>query len=915
MREHGLLFDGPIVIDGQIHRYYVDGDRKGRRNGWAVIHAGAYPAGSFGCWKRGVKLTWSAKETRHYTFAEREEQRRQRQRLAVQRAAEQQAKHAAAAVVANEIHESSSLCTDHPYLARKKVKDFGVLRKGQWAVTNSNTGEVTLVSDNALLVPMRSSARSIDSLQAIFPNSDNILGRDKSFLAGGRTKGCYCAIGKIVDDILIICEGLATGLSLHECTGYAVAVAFSAANLVDVARVMRARRVDLRVVIAADDDRRPSTSEPIKNPGIYYATLASDSIGAVVATPKFSSLDGNPSDYNDLHQRQGPEVVKASINAALEQNQSTNLVPPTVPPSIEHRGENVDGPEKNGHFVIRGLDHQYYYFFLRGRCQLLRYTKADFSVAGFIQLADLNWWEDNFQASNGGFNTKAATNWVIRVAEKRGTFDPNSIRGRGAWIDNKRVVFHNGQNLLIDGFRTALDEITSRFVYEAAPQLVAVESTGLCDEEGKALLQLFARWNWESPSSPKVLAGWCFLAAICGVLKWRPHIWLTGDSGSGKSTLMEDIVRPLLGGAELFFQGSSTEAGVRQSLGRDARPVLFDEAESENERSAHQINNVITLVRQASSENGARIVRGTVAGNAQEFLIRSMFCFSSIRVPLTQRADTSRVATLALLPFETKGEQENAKTRLLISKFVTDSTIGARLVKRALDNIDAMLKNIDIFIEVIDGQLGRRRDATQYGTLFAGAWALTSTRVATQEEATEFVREFDDSQHQDDAVTHGGAAVLRTVTMARVRSAAGHEVAVAEFIAASAGRGLLDSGAEEADRELQRHGLRVVQWDGRWKLLVARAHSGVKKLAAGSSYETDPWRQLARLEGARTSKQGEPREKERFAGSSLRYVEIPMEQVLGDSWESDFVSIKPRPGSRTGEERFIAAHERALPRK
>jgi len=151
--------------------------------------------------------------------------------------------------------------------------------------------------------------------------------------------------------------------------------------------------------------------------------------------------------------------------------------------------------------------------------------------------------------------------------------------------------------------------------------------------------------------------------------------------------------------------------------------------------------------------------------------------------------------------------------------------------------------------------------------------------------------------------------------MARVRTETGHEVAIAELIAASAGRGLLDSGAVMADRELQRHGMRVVQWDDGWKLLVARAHSGFKKLAAGSTYEADPWRQLGRIEGARTSRQGEPREKERFAGSSLRYIEVPMERVLGDTWESDFVLRKADPSSRTGEELFAAAHERALPQK
>ncbi|GHU13144.1 hypothetical protein FACS189449_08110 [Alphaproteobacteria bacterium] len=57
------------------------------------------------------------------------------------------------------------------------------------------------------------------SLQKIYPNGL------KKFHAGGRKKGCYFVIGEICDEV-IICEGYATGASIHECIEKPVVVAF-----------------------------------------------------------------------------------------------------------------------------------------------------------------------------------------------------------------------------------------------------------------------------------------------------------------------------------------------------------------------------------------------------------------------------------------------------------------------------------------------------------------------------------------------------------------------------------------------------------------------------------------------------------------------------------------------------------------
>jgi putative DNA primase/helicase len=122
---------------------------------------------------------------------------------------------------------------------------------------------------------MRDTAGILHSLQTIAPDGS------KMFMSGGRVKGCYFSIGK-PRGALIICEGLATGASIHECTGHAVAVAFNAGNLESVAVALRTKYPALKIIIAADDDHQTPG-----NPGLTKATAAVQATGACLVVPVF----------------------------------------------------------------------------------------------------------------------------------------------------------------------------------------------------------------------------------------------------------------------------------------------------------------------------------------------------------------------------------------------------------------------------------------------------------------------------------------------------------------------------------------------------------------------------------------------------------------------------------------------------
>ena len=170
---------------------------------------------------------------------------------------------------------AQSASKDHSYLLKKQVLAYGLRQ--------SKSGN--------LLVPMCFNGEMVN-LQQITPYGQ------KLFLTGGQVKGCYSPIGRIqAGQRLYICEGWATGATLHQHTGNAVACALNAGNLKAVALALRARYGDtVELVIAGDDDRQTTT-----NAGRKAANEAALAIGATVVFPQWPhDAPCYLTDFNDL---------------------------------------------------------------------------------------------------------------------------------------------------------------------------------------------------------------------------------------------------------------------------------------------------------------------------------------------------------------------------------------------------------------------------------------------------------------------------------------------------------------------------------------------------------------------------------------------------------------------------------------
>ena len=298
-----------IQWDGKVHRF-PGRDQRGGTNGWYVAFQDQRGA-VYGDWREPeVRYHWKAHDTeelsrekvgaaRQAARAQFEEDRRRREETSKK-------KHAAIAKVCQATWKNSEelVSGDFPYLIRKQFEDAPGARVAE---KNGN---------RFLIVPMYDPvSRMIQSLQWIATD-----GTKKNHL-GGRAKGCCGAIDedaftKDGNDTLYICEGWATAVTIHLATGCTVVIAFSAGNLKRIVVHYRTKYPDATIIVCADNDRYKANGKGKHNPGVTAARTAVRAAQKAVpgakthiAIPDFESLDGKPTDFDDLRTREGMEAV------------------------------------------------------------------------------------------------------------------------------------------------------------------------------------------------------------------------------------------------------------------------------------------------------------------------------------------------------------------------------------------------------------------------------------------------------------------------------------------------------------------------------------------------------------------------------------------------------------------------------
>jgi putative DNA primase/helicase len=260
--------------DGKIHRFHSPGDHSGTLNGWYVLHIDDISWGRFGSWKTPGIHHWNSRAPANPREAHLIRQHHLHAKLMQE--AKLHRRQERTAEEANRWWQGARRAAPHhSYLIRKGIKPHNARQRG---------------SD--LLIPLYFNGKLVN-LQRIRPNGN------KRFLFGGRVTGCYSPLGKVTPgDPLHICEGWATGATIHEETGHAVACAMNCGNLLAVGEYLRRLYPEVGLIFAGDDDRKTEG-----NPGRTAATKAAAALDCELVFPPWpKEAPTNLSDFNDLRQ-------------------------------------------------------------------------------------------------------------------------------------------------------------------------------------------------------------------------------------------------------------------------------------------------------------------------------------------------------------------------------------------------------------------------------------------------------------------------------------------------------------------------------------------------------------------------------------------------------------------------------------
>jgi putative DNA primase/helicase len=270
-----------IVRDGKIHRFGKD-DKL-----WYFCHETHAVAED---WSGELpKVYWNDKQKWNALSKQEREQKRaeikaiqeenERERIALQ----EKAKNHATEIIAKASKSGVSV-----YLQKKKLVQDGGVYFG-------DSGE--------LIIPIYDVEGELQSLQTIFQDGK------KQFLKNGKTKGCFYEIGKIYEaKEVYICEGYATGFTVHNIAKKPVIICFYAGNILPVLENLTAEYPQKTFIIAGDnDDHKPHNTGKIKG------EEAAKKFGCKVILPKFKDTQTKPTDWNDLYILEGEAEVKKQL--------------------------------------------------------------------------------------------------------------------------------------------------------------------------------------------------------------------------------------------------------------------------------------------------------------------------------------------------------------------------------------------------------------------------------------------------------------------------------------------------------------------------------------------------------------------------------------------------------------------------
>lgn len=315
MIEKGCLssehdFDFSSLSDGEFSRF-PDADRSAGSPGWCLpfYDGGKLIAASYGTWRdTGENHLWKFSGYGAITEDQKQEFERKFEAKKSELKKLTEAKNLAAAEQSLKLYGTAKELPKHPYSVRKGIALTPFVRslKGTLMIPLVRTADVTSTAANI--------RKNIATAQFIKGNGD------KQLLPGGKKQGAFHIIDGD-DTVVLVAEGYATAVTLHEATGYTAVMAVDCGNLKPVGHALKnsARFKNSALLFCADNDKYKDED---KNPGVDAAMAAVESISkpdvykprsAELVVPTFQDETSKPTDFNDLAALEGLQEVKNQV--------------------------------------------------------------------------------------------------------------------------------------------------------------------------------------------------------------------------------------------------------------------------------------------------------------------------------------------------------------------------------------------------------------------------------------------------------------------------------------------------------------------------------------------------------------------------------------------------------------------------
>lgn len=527
---------------------------------------------------------------------------------------------------------------------------------------------------------------------------------------------------------------------------------------------------------------------------------------------------------------------------------------------------------ENEYFRALGyLDNVDYFMSMTSR-QVFALSPSAFTQQNLLHLAPLEFWKElcpkidhrnntrnnNNNNGNGGNNGNGenpvigidwtiAYDMMIQACYMAGRWDPRREVRQGARQDGRSIVFHTGEKLHVSGEGTLdICDFQGRHVYTTGPlaRTPDFEQPFLAGApEIEEYLDIIRRLNWRPETremSIMAMFGWVMISPICGILEWRPHLYLDGERGAGKTWILDNLINPALGDYAERVVSNTSEPGLRNILNNRSIPVIFDEAEGEDKDARKRMDGVLRLARHSASGNKAIVAQGVSGGGGSRFFsTSSTFLLTSILLQLEAAADKTRFGRARLA----SGHRytafvetiEEPAARLLTREF--SDRLVARIVLRAPD----YKETYQLMVEALCLRGVERRVADVYGTFATGAWLALRDGVPEDiGEAANFlgdkfnvvgqVMDFNEEMRED----RDHHRVLREISSADLRIETRNSGAInmqvgglLEVASGHVGEDDIMISQEEASEQLRKIGLRLdaPDADGRYKRVLIHKNS------------------------------------------------------------------------------------------